>query len=106
MLGELAKRKGVALEARGRPFGVKSCSYVFKHSAQVCSIKCGWVSEGKRAISIARKLKGQQRNFTGEHFWARGYFVSTVGFDEDMVLEYIRSQEKADEHQDQLRFGL
>ncbi|MCP3662788.1 MAG: IS200/IS605 family transposase, partial [Gammaproteobacteria bacterium] len=43
--------------------------------------------------------------FTGEHFWARGYFVSTVGLDEDMVIEYIRSQEKADERQDQLRFG-
>ncbi len=62
--------------------------------------------KGKSAISIARRFKGRQRNFTGEHFWARGYFVSTVGLDEDMVIEYIRSQEKADEQQDQLRFGL
>jgi len=51
----------------------------------------------KNVISIARKFKGRQRNFTGEHFWARGYFVSTVGLDEDMVIEYIRNQEKADE---------
>ncbi len=59
----------------------------------------------QRLISIARRFKGRQRNLTGEHFWARGYFVSTVGLDEDMVIEYIRSQEKADERQDQLRFG-
>ena len=61
--------------------------------------------KGKSAISIARKFKGRQRNFTGEHFWARGYFVSTVGLDEDMVIEYIRNQEKADEQRDQLRLG-
>jgi len=62
--------------------------------------------KGKSEISIARKLKGQQRNFTGEHFWARGYFVSTVGLDENRVIEYIRNQEKADEQQEQLRLGV
>jgi len=62
--------------------------------------------KGKSAISIARKFKGRQKNFTGEHFWARGYFVSTVGLDEAMVIEYIRNQEKVDEQQDQLRLGI
>ncbi len=62
--------------------------------------------KGKSAISIARKFKGRQKNFTGEHFWARGYFVSTVGLDEAMVIEYIRNQEKDDEQRDQLRLGI
>ena len=56
--------------------------------------------KGKSVISIARTFKGRQRNFTGESFWARGYFVSTVGLDEEMVREYIRNQEKEDEHRD------
>jgi len=61
--------------------------------------------KGKSAIAIARNFKGRQRNFTGEHFWARGYFVSMVGLDEEIVLEYIRNQEKVDEQQEQLRLG-
>ena len=50
--------------------------------------------KGKSAISIARKFKGRQKNFDGEHFWARGYFVSTVGLDEEIVRKYIREQKK------------
>ena len=57
--------------------------------------------KGKSAIAITRKFKGRQRNFTGEHFWARGYFVSTVGLDEGIVREYIRHQESQDEYFDQ-----
>ena len=45
--------------------------------------------KGKSAIAIARQL-GRRKNFTGENFWARGYFVSTVGLDEEMVRAYIR----------------
>ena len=44
-------------------------------------------------------------NFNGEHFWARGYFLSTVGLDEETALEYIRNQEKEDGHRDQWRLG-
>ncbi|WP_422408921.1 MULTISPECIES: IS200/IS605 family transposase [unclassified Endozoicomonas] len=62
--------------------------------------------KGKCAIAIARHFKGKQRNFSGEHFWARGYFVSTVGLDEDVVREYIRNQEKNDETRDQLKLGF
>ena len=50
--------------------------------------------KGKSAIAIAREFGGKQRNFTGEHFWARGYAVSTVGLEEDAVRHYIRDQEK------------
>ena len=45
---------------------------------------------------------GRRRNFTGESFWARGYFVSTVGLDEVVVREYIRNQEKEDRRLEQL----
>ncbi len=62
--------------------------------------------KGKSAIHIARHFGGRQRNFTGENFWARGYFVSTVGLDEDMVRAYIRNQEKDDERYDQMKFGI
>ena len=62
--------------------------------------------KGKSAISIARRFMGKSRNFGGESFWARGYFVSTVGLDEEMVRAYIREQEKEDEHHDQLRLGM
>jgi putative transposase len=62
--------------------------------------------KGKSAISIARNFGGRQRNFTGEVFWARGYFVSTVGLDEEMVRAYIRKQELEDERYDQMKLGL
>ena len=58
--------------------------------------------KGKSAIWIARNMMGRKRNFTGEHFWARGYFVSTVGLDEGIVREYIRRQEAEDERIEQL----
>jgi putative transposase len=51
--------------------------------------------KGKSAIVIAR-LSGKERNFTGEHFWARGYAVSTVGFELEQVRTYIRGQDAAD----------
>ncbi len=62
--------------------------------------------KGKSAISIVRRFMGKTRNFVGESFWARGYFVSTAGLDEEMVREYIRHQEKEDEHYDQLKPGV
>ena len=58
--------------------------------------------KGKSAIQIARNYLGHRRNFTGQKFWARGYHVSTVGRDEQVVREYIRAQEKEDRRIDQL----
>jgi putative transposase len=52
--------------------------------------------KGKSAIAIARQFGGKERNFTGEHFWARGYAVSTVGFELEQVRAYIRAQEEED----------
>ena len=62
--------------------------------------------KGKSAITIARKFGGRQRNFTGEVFWARGYFVSTLGLDEEVVRAYIRDQEHEDERLDQMILGV
>jgi putative transposase len=59
--------------------------------------------KGKSAIHIARTVGGRQRNFTGEHFWARGYFVSTVGRDEKVIREYIQRQEQEDLRLDQMK---
>ena len=61
-------------------------------------------SKGKSAIHIARTYSGRRQNFVGEHFWARGYFVSTVGRDEEAVRRYIREQEAEDRRLEQLEF--
>ncbi len=58
--------------------------------------------KGKSAIHIARTYAGRKRNYVGQHFWARGYFVSTVGRDEKVIREYIRHQEAEDRRVDQL----
>jgi len=58
--------------------------------------------KGKSAIHIARTYLGQRKNYSGMHFWARGYFVSTVGADEETVKAYIQRQESEDKRLDQL----
>ena len=59
--------------------------------------------KGKSAIHVARTYGERKRNFVGQHFWARGYFVSTVGRDEGVVREYIKNQEDEDKRLDQLK---
>ena len=58
--------------------------------------------KGKSAIHLARVYGERKRNFAGQHFWARGFFVSTVGRDERAVREYINKQEEEDKRLDQL----
>lgn len=58
--------------------------------------------KGKSAIHLARVYGERKRNFVGQHFWAGGYFVSTVGRDEAVIRKYIRSQEDEDKRLDQL----
>ena len=55
--------------------------------------------KGKSAIAVARHFGGRQRNFNGERLWARGYAVSTIGFEEAQIKEYIRKQEQLDSHE-------
>ena len=57
--------------------------------------------KGKSAMHIARNFGERRRNFAGQHFWARGYFVSTVGRDETVIREYIQQQEAEDQRRDQ-----
>ena len=58
--------------------------------------------KGKSAIHLARVYGERKRNFVGQHFWARGFWVSTVGRDERVIREYIRKQEEEDKRLDQL----
>ena len=57
--------------------------------------------KGKSAIMIHREFFNHQRGFTGKHFWSRGYCISTIGFDEQTIREYVRNQERLD-RRDQL----
>ena|SRR5579864_5684309 len=58
--------------------------------------------KGKSAIHLARVYGERKQNFVGQHFWARGYFVSTVGRDETVIRAYIREQEEVDQRLDQM----
>jgi putative transposase len=58
--------------------------------------------KGKSAIHLARVYGERKRNFVGQHFWARGYFVSTIGRDEAVIREYIQKQEQEDLRLDQM----
>ena len=62
--------------------------------------------KGKSSIWIAQNVERKLRNFLGHKFWARGYFVSTVGRDEETIRAYIKKQEMADKQLDQLQLKL
>jgi putative transposase len=62
--------------------------------------------KGKSAIWIAQNVERKVRNFLGHKFWARGYFVSTIGRDEETIRTYIKHQEMADQQLDQLQLKL
>ena len=111
LYGELRKNLGDALHDLGRQ---KECTILEGHlkpdhihilisippKYSVAQI-VGYI-KGKSAIHIARTYLGQRKNYTGMQFWARGYFVSTVGADEETVREYIKNQEKEDRRIEQL----
>jgi putative transposase len=106
-LGEIFRRL-----ARQRECEIEEGHLVADHVHMMISIPpkhsvsqvVGYI-KGKSAIHIARQFGGRRRNFTGQHFWARGYFVSTVGRDEEVIRQYIRNQEVEDQRQDQLKFS-
>ena len=103
ILRELCRQHGVEL-AEGHAMGdhVHLCLSIppkFSVANTVGFLK------GKSAIQIHRRYLGKQRNFTGFHFWARGYCVSTVGLDEEMIREYTRNQEVEEKRLEQLSLG-
>ncbi len=84
---------------RGRALDAGPRAYVHRDPTEASSgLRLIGFLKGKSAIAIAR-LSGKERNFTGEHFWARGYAVSTVGFELEQVKKYIRDQDEADGNQ-------
>ena len=101
---ELARHKGSeVVEGHLMPDHVHMCLSIPPKYA--VSNVVGYM-KGKSAITIARNFGGRARNFTGEVFWARGYFVSTVGLDEEMVRAYIREQEREDERIEQMKLNV
>ena len=79
-----------------------SCAHDDIDPADACRIAGDGYIKGKSAIHLARVYGERKRNFVGQNFWARGYFVSTVGRDEAVIREYIRNQEKEDQRLDQM----
>ena len=91
---ELARQKECRiLEGHVMPDHVHMCIEIPPKPAGASVI--GFL-KGKSALAIARRVQEKDRNFAGEHFWARGYAVSTVGFELEQVRQYIREQEAAD----------
>ncbi len=79
---------------------MKSIQQKSSHSAWECKYHSVWILKYRK---IARTYMGRKKNFTGQSFWARGYHVSTVGRDEDMIKNYIQHQEIEDNRTDQLK---
>ena len=113
LYGELRKHMGEILRrlARQKECEIEEGHLMADHVHILISIPpkyavsqvMGYI-KGKSAIHIARQFGEVRRNFTGQKFWARGYFVSTVGRDEDVIRNYIQHQEIEDRRQDQLKF--
>ena len=112
LFGELRKHLGIIFRelAEQRESRIEE-GYVMKdHVHMLISIPpkysvsqvIGYI-KGKSAIHIARAFLGRRRNFVGSNFWARGYFVSTVGRDEQKIRTYIRTQEAEDKRLEQLK---
>ena len=100
ILHELARHKeSIIVEGHLCPDHIHVCMSIPPKYA--VSNVIGYI-KGKSAIAIARNFTARKRNFAGESFWARGYYVSTVGLDEDSVRKYIRDQEEADARLEQL----
>ena len=112
MFGKIRRELGEVLQnlARQRESLIEAGHLMPEHVHMMISIPpkyavsqvIGFI-KGKSAIHIARRYSGRQRNYVGQHFWARGYFVSTVGRDEQVIREYIRRQEKEDRRIDQMQ---
>jgi len=101
IIRELCQQQGVELvEGHAMPDHVHLCLSIPPKYRVATTV--GWL-KGKSAIRIHREFLGRERNFTGLHFWARGYCVSTVGLEEQVIREYIRNQEKEEKRQEEMQ---
>ena len=87
---------------RGRAFDVGSRAHDAVDSAEVCGVQCGRIHKREECDPLGTGIRERKRNFVGQSFWARGYFVLTVGRDETVIREYIRNREQEDKRLDQL----
>ena len=101
ILQDLCRQHGIELvEGHAMPDHVHMCLSVPPKYSVANTV--GFL-KGKSAIRIHREYLGKKRNFKGAHFWARGYCVSTVGLDEQVIRQYIRGQEEEEIRQEQMR---
>ena len=110
LYGELRKHLGEVFRqlARQRESQIEEGHLMPDHVHMMISIPpkysvsqvVGYI-KGKSAIHLARVYGEKRRNFVGQHFWARGYYVSTVGRDEEVIRQYIRRQEAEDQRLEQ-----
>ncbi len=98
VLRELAQQRGSTIVEGHR--GADHVHLLIKIPPKYAVSEVVGYLKGKSAIAVARQLGGRKRNFNGEQFWARGYAVSTVGFEEEQVKQYIRHQEQLDKRRD------
>ena len=90
------------IEARGGAFNAGSRAYDAFDPAEIRRVAGGWLHQRQERNPSRQGLRQKKRNFVGQHFWARGFFVNTVGRDEEAIRAYIRNQEKEDQRLDQL----
>jgi len=88
-------------DRRGAP-DAGSCAHDDSDPAEICGVTGRGIHQGEKCDSLARVYGEKKRNFVGQHFWARGYFVSTGGRDEAVIREYIRNQEREDKRLEQM----
>ena len=104
ILRELFRQKGVeVLEGHAMIDHVHVCVSI-PPKLSIAEV-IGFV-KGKSAIQIHRNYLGRKQNFTGFHFWSRGYCVSTVGRDEKTIREYIRNQESEERREEAAQLSL
>ena len=102
VLKELCRQHGVELvEGHAMPDHVHLCLSIAPKFSVANTV--GFL-KGKSAIRIHREYLKRKRQFTGFHFWARGYCVSTIGLEEQVIREYIRNQEAEEQRQESLGF--
>jgi len=115
LFGQIRRRLGTVFRelARRKECLIEEAHLMSDHVHMLISIPLKYsVAEvigylkGKSSIWIAQNVERKLRNFLGHKFWARGYFVSTVGRDEEMIRAYIKNQEMADKRLDQLQLKL
>ena len=102
VLRELCRQHGVELvEGHAMPDHVHLCLSIAPKFSVANTV--GFL-KGKSAIRIHREYLKRKRQFTGFHFWVRGYCVSTIGLEERVIREYIRNQEAEEKRQESLGF--